>query len=226
MKLRFKEKYPQAEDIVSFVFEPEEPMEWQAGQFITYILPHEHPDTKGFKRWFTIAAAPGEKYPVITTHMTDSSFKQALNAMKPGDTVETSGVKGDFIWQESERPIVMVAGGIGMTPFYAMLKDRAIRSEPLAATLIYSNHDENVLYKEELDAWAAEHPELKIEYITAERVTPTRLAELIPDLNRALIYVSGPEAMVETLGDALKESGLPETQLKQDFFPGYSELLY
>lgn len=48
------------------------------------------------------------------------------------------------------------------------------------------------------------------------------LTRLVPDLQGCLVYVSGPEPMVEALGQALRDAGLPEPQLKEDFFPGYS----
>ena len=44
----------------------------------------------------------------------------------------------------------------------------------------------------------------------------------MPELTDCLVYVSGPEPMVEALGEALREAGLPDPQLKEDFFPGYT----
>lgn len=226
MQFTLKEKQPWDDQIVSFVFEPSQPVTWEAGQFIKYTLPHDQPDEKGETRFFTIAAAPYEKNLTITTRLTGSTFKNALDALQPGDTIEAGVPDGDFVWQEVEKPIVLVAGGIGVTPYYAMLKDRAEAGDPLNATLVYANRNDAVLYKAELDNWQAQHPELTVHYLVGERLLQERLLELVPGLNSSLVYLSGPEPMVESLGEDLKQGGLSEAYLKQDFFPNYDEHNY
>jgi ferredoxin-NADP reductase len=65
-----------------------------------------------------------------------------------------------------------------------------------------------------------------VKYVIGERLTAAKITDLQPNANNSLIYVSGPEPMVESLGVEMKSAGLPNDQLEQDFFPNYSETNY
>ena len=208
----------------SFIFTPPRPLRWQAGQYFHYTLPHAHPDDRGTERWFSISSAPHEKHVMVTTRFADksSSFKNALKKLQPGDTIEADGLGGDFLVDHRRKKFVFIAGGIGITPFRSMLLDLDHRRKPLNIQLLYANRDQNFPYKKEFEALKQRHPEFRIDYL----VSPRRLDEksitgLVPDLKKQLVYVSGPEPMVEALGKILKKLGLPKKRIKSDFFPGY-----
>lgn len=57
--------------------------------------------------------------------------------------------------------------------------------------------------------------------ISPERIDVVKIKEFVPDMQKPMFYISGPEPMVESLGNALKGAGVPADHLKQDFFPGY-----
>lgn len=164
----------------------------------------------------------------ITTRVTKSTFKQALSKLEPGDTVLqlVEEPDGDFVWQDSDLPIVFVAGGIGITPFRSILKQRAHDGQPVNVTLIYGGRSDNLPFRDELEAWSGAQPNLRVHYSIGKPLTAEDLARLVPGLNQSLVYLSGPEPMVESLGDELKAHGLPEVQPKQDFFPNYDEQTY
>ena len=69
---------------------------------------------------------------------------------------------------------------------------------------------------------AVEADGVTVHRVVGEPLTVQVLARLVPDLLGSLVYVSGPEPMVEALGADLREAGLPDPQLKEDFFPGYA----
>ena len=224
VQLTLVEKENLVDNIWAFRFKPTQPLTWIAGQFIRVELDHDNPDDEGIKRFFTISSAPYDEIVQITTRVTNSTFKQALAALPIGGVL--SMIKepdGDFVWRDSDKPHVLVAGGIGITPFRSILKQRAHDNKPLNATLIYSGRDENLPFKDEFNVWAADHPEFIVKYVIGERLTAEKIAELQPTINESLVYVSGPEPMVETLGHQLKAAGLPDGQLQQDFFPNYNE---
>lgn len=224
IQLTLAEKENLVDNIWAFRFTPTQPLAWIPGQFIRVELDHDSPDDEGIKRFFTISSAPYEEIVQITTRVTNSTFKQALAALPIGGVL--SMIKepdGDFVWRDSGKPRVFVAGGIGITPFRSILKQRVHDNKSLNATLIYSGRDENLPFKDEFNGWAADHPEFIVKYVIGERLTAERIAELQPTINESLVYVSGPEPMVETLGHQLKAAGLPDSQLQQDFFPNYNE---
>jgi ferredoxin-NADP reductase len=211
------------DNVWAFRFELDEPLSWVAGQFIRVELPHNNPDKEGAKRFFTVSSAPYEKIVQITTRVTSSTFKQALAALQEGDELQLlAKPDGDFIWEDTDKPLVFVAGGIGITPFRSILRQRAHDHLPLNATLIYGNRTDAIVFKDEFDSYTTQDAEFTVHYVTGEPLTAAKLTELEPDLNFSLVYISGPEPMVEALGNELKATGLPEAQLKQDFFPNYN----
>lgn len=222
-QLVLSEKQHLADNIWSFDFTADQPLSWIPGQFIRLEVIHDSPDDKGTKRWFTISSIPRDGYIQVTTRITDTTFKQALAALDIGDKVRlTEQPDGDFIWQESAKSLVFVAGGIGITPFYSMLKARRHSSQPVSATLVYSGRTEDLPFKSELEETSFRHPEFKVEYVIGEQVTAEKLTKIVPDINASQVYISGPEAMVEALGKELMRHGLARDNLHQDFFPNYT----
>jgi ferredoxin-NADP reductase len=227
MHLKLIEKEHLVDNVWAFRFEPSEPMTWTPGQFIYVELPHDNPDKEGTKRWFTVSSAPSDGFMQITTRVTDSTFKHALAALNVGDVIPLiDKPDGDFVWQNTDRPLVFLAGGIGVTPFYSILKQRFHDSQPLNVTLVYGGRTADLPFKAELDKWAAADDNFTVHYVIGEPMTAEGLAQLLPQLNESLVYLSGPEPMVEALGDQLKAHGLPAEQLKQDFFPNYTQANY
>lgn len=228
MTLTLFEKEHLVDNIWAFRFKPSEPLTWVAGQYVRVELPHDNPDDEGTKRWFTNSAAPYEGILQITTRVTDTTFKQTLFQLEIGSTnlqlIEAP--EGDFVWQNSELPIVFVAGGIGVTPFRSIIKQRIHDNQPVNVSLVYGSRTPEVPFKNELTEWMSADPTLKVHYVSGDPLTAENLAAEVPTLNSSLVYLSGPEPMVEALGDGLKSRGLPEAQLKQDFFPNYDENNY
>jgi ferredoxin-NADP reductase len=224
MKLKLIEKKQEASDVISFIWESDEPLNWQAGQYLHYILHHEPTDDRGSDRWFTIAAPPHEN-PRITTRFAEksSSFKARLKKFEVGDTIEAEGVEGDFVVSDPEKEMVFIAGGIGVTPYRSIILDLAHNQKPIKIHLLYSNRNSEIVFKDEFEEVRKTHPEFKIDYIIGDRLDESKIKTLVPDYQEKLVYISGPEAMVENLGSALKEAGLKEDHLIQDWFPGYPE---
>lgn len=151
-----------------------------------------------------------------------SSFKRALRELPLGTVVEAEGPSGDFVVEAPEVDHVFIAGGIGITPYRAILLDLDHRERPVNVTLLYANRSPDVAYKGELEALAAKHPRLTIHYVVApEQITEQAIRQMVPDLSRPMFYVSGPEPMVEAVGQMVAAMGLPAAHVKQDFFPGY-----
>ncbi len=224
MNLKFVRKFTEAGSAVSFIFEPESLLTWQAGQYLSLTLPGLPPAEN--ERMFTISAAPYEKHIQITTRVTPSLFKQALNSLDTGAVVEADQFGGDFIWTKSDAPRIFIAGGIGITPFHSILKQRHHENAPLALTLLYGSRDEDIVFKAELDKLNELHPEFGMHYVVGERLDASRVEMLAPHVRESLIYISGPEPMVDAMENQLKEFGVHKSQLKQDWFPGYDQHNY
>ena len=225
MKLTLADRKEEAGDAISFFFLPDAPLAWQAGQFLHYTLPHQNPDQRGIKRWFTIASAPHEGRVQVTTRFTadkGSTFKRALRDLPIGATIEADGPEGDFIITDPDQTYVFIAGGIGITPYRAILLDLAHRGLPIHVALLYGNRNDEFVFKSELEALAKKYPTLKIRYaVSPAKIDEFSIRNLISDLEHPIFYTSGPEPMVEAVEKMLAEMGVPDEHSKRDYFPGY-----
>ena len=225
MKLKLAARKTESPGVESFIFNPEKPLVWKAGQFLHYVLNHSSTDDRGSDRWFTIASAPCEKHVIITTRFDSkrsSTFKKTLKALKRGDTIEISDCDGDFTVSDARKEYVFMAGGIGITPFRSILKQAEHEGEKLRVKLIYANRKMVAAYRKEFEAMARRNRNLKIHYLfSPQRIDKQTIKELVPDLKKPLFYVSGPEPMVEAIGKMLQQIGVPKKRIKQDWFPGY-----
>jgi ferredoxin-NADP reductase len=226
MTLTFLGSEKREADITTFRFKPEQPLTWQAGQFLHYTLSHDNPDDRGVKRWFTIAAPPSGGEVRITTRIVEgqqrSTFKEALHSMKLGDTIEAEAPEGDFVVEDAERNMIWVAGGIGITPYYSILAEANARGQQLNVHLLYANRTDDIVFRDEFTKFQEQNPNLKIDYITApEKIDEARLKQAIDGVDNPLVYISGPEPMVEAMVKQLEDLGLSEKNIKGDYFPGY-----
>lgn len=225
--LRLKEKEHLTDNIWAFRFTADQPLSWIPGQFIRIEIPHDNPDDEGTKRWFTVSSSPHDGFIQITTRVTGTTFKQALATLEVGGVVQLiEQPDGDFVWLESDKPLVLVAGGIGITPFYSMLKALGHSGQAVSATLIYNGRTDELPFKVEFEEASRRHPEFKVHYVIGEQLTTEKLTELVPNISSSQVYISGAESMVEALGKQLEENGLANDNLHQDFFPHYNEESY
>ena len=232
MKLELVGKKKEAGDAVSFIFKSNAPVKWIAGQFLFYTFPHQNPDKRGVTRYFTNSAAPHERNIQITTRISGkrSSFKDKLSKMKVGSIIEASDPDGDFIVEDPNKKYVFISGGIGITPYRSILLDLDHKNLPVNVSLLYANSDNNFVFKDELESLTAKHPNFRITYFGSPRhIEKKDIQKAIDKLSaisgKPIIYVSGPEPMVEAFEKLLKvDMELPEKRLKLDFFPGYDPI--
>ena len=223
MKLRLVGKKRETKDVVTFYFKSPALRSWKAGQYLHYNLAHDNADDRGQERYFTIASAPFEGRVQLTTRFApeSSTFKKALKALKPGQGPVAGRPKGDFVVEDPAAEHLFIAGGIGVTPYRAILLDLDHRKLPLHVHLLYANRDRNIVFRRELDALAKRHPEFRISYVVAPKLDAATIRKALGGSKRAIVYVSGPEPMVEAMEKKLKRMGLPKRRIRTDFFPGY-----
>ena len=220
--------------IMTFYFKSAHSFRYNAGQFIELTIPHNNPDDRGIKRWFTLSSSPSQELLSITTKISadnGSSFKKALQALVVGDELTMSDAMGDFVLPKLEQtPLIFVAGGIGITPFHSMLQWMIDTGERRPIKFIYAVRTENEIVFLDTFRKAKQHVTVIVSEPSAAwggeqgRVDSEKIVGLEKPTDTTLIYLSGPEAMIETLAEQLVASGLRKNQLVTDNFPGYSEL--
>lgn len=208
-------------------FQSKRPVSFTPGQFMELSLPHAGTDSRGSRRTFSISSAPNADGAVsfaLRVPQKSSSFKRALLALKPGHRVHGTGVGGDFVLPADPTvPVVLVAGGIGITPFLSQLRHAADRD----AVLIYgASSPDEVPFTEDLadapvvlvcpvrpDALPASWTFVEAPYLSADAI-----AAAVPDLAVRRAYISGPPQMVNALRSDLKKRC---KAVKTDYFTGY-----
>lgn len=218
----------EAADVFSFLFKSREPFQWKPGQYFRYTVPHQNPDDRGMSRYFTIASAPFEgviKLVCRIPKMEDSTFKLALKNLPVGSIVEAEGPNGGFVAEDPTLKYVFIAGGIGITPFRAMLLDLDHKIFPTNIILLYANRTNEIVFKSEFDALALSQPTFKVHYIVnPERIDEESIRQYVPDLSVPYFYVSGPEPMVIGLEETLEKMGVQKEKIRHDYFPGYKSI--
>lgn len=230
MILTFLDSEKREADVETFRFKSGQPVMWRAGQYLHYTLPHDNPDDRGIRRWFTIAAPPSGGEIRITTRIVEgqqrSTFKEALHNLKSGDTVEAEAPEGDFTVDDPNRDLIFIAGGIGITPYYAMLAEADANSQKLRVHLLYANRTNKIVFRDEFKTFQAHNPDLRIDYIIQpDRLDDERLRQALKEATNPLIYISGPEPMVDAIAEQLATLGVSKDGIKLDHFPGYQPTL-
>lgn len=228
MDLKIKKTKLETDSVSSYIFEKPKDLpagrqgfSFYPGQYLDVKLPVR--DKNGDTRAFTISSSPTEDFLMITTKIRISKFKKHLSTLKPGDTVSTSHPAGTFILDETE-PAVFIAGGIGITPFRSIIKYAVDKKLTTPITLIYSNSDNNFLFKKELEEWQQVYSQLKTFYHNSSLNGSLDLTQTsaIADLNvNAIYYLAGPPKMVDDFEKMLKDLGVDETNIRYDRFDGY-----
>lgn len=223
MKLKLIDKKTETENVQSFIFEPEEKIIWEPGQYMHYVLQYPNPDDRGEERWFTISAAPFEEKIAITTRFAPekgSTFKQRLAQLSKGDTVEADGPEGDFVLRKGNFKHVLIAGGIGITPFRSMLLQQDHDQQQIKADLLYLNRDDNFVFGPALEKLSDNHPDFRFLRFVNKKIIKADLTDYLKE-NNAVYYLSGPEAMVEAYEGLLESLKVDKANIITDYFPGY-----
>lgn len=218
------------DDIYMFWFELEKPLDYIAGQFVQITLEHEEQDGRGSRRWFTISSSPTEELLAVTVRLQNnrqSSFKQALKNLQPGDALDISDPMGDFVLPiDKDIPLTFIAGGIGITPMRSMVKYLLDKNESRDITIHYLvPTTENAVFSEIFKKYHAELHISTTEYAESKNalnyseITSTAASE-----QNRLFYVSGPEKMVEVIVAQLGKHGIASHQIVTDYFHGYTTL--
>lgn len=234
--LKLKRKVRLAPDILDFVFTPSEALVFSPGQYMEWTLAHPHPDSRGNRRYFTLASSPTED----TVHLgvrfyeRSSSFKRAMHAMTARTPMLGGQIAGDFTLPEDEQEkLVFLAGGIGITPFRSMLKYLIDTGQRRDIVLLYANRTAaEIVYRDVLNEAQAKLGVRLLYTLTDTQAVPRdwaggygrineqMIAAAVPDYRERTFYVSGPPEMVRSSEHALLSLRVRRSRIRKDFFPG------
>jgi len=226
-----------AEGTMAFQFEKPKDFVFKAGQYIDLTLSGSQPGpSNGLTHTFSIASSPFEKELVVTTRMRTTAFKQAISILPIGSGVRIEGPMGSFsLHNNTARPAVFLAGGIGIAPFLSMLfyaREEKLR-HPIV--LFYANrYLEDAAFIDEL--WKLERANPKFRFVPiltrtdknyrgwkgeTGHISSEMLLTHVGILRNPIYYIAGPPTMVAAARRTLIEGGVDEDDIRTEEFAGY-----
>jgi ferredoxin-NADP reductase/Na+-translocating ferredoxin:NAD+ oxidoreductase RnfD subunit len=236
--LQLKAKVHLGADLWDFIFVPNQKLSYAPGQYMEWTLAHPDPDSRGNRRFFTLASSPTENGLRLGVRFPPepSSFKEAMLGMN-GDTLITAAqLAGDFtLPRNRKRKIVLIAGGIGITPYRSMIKYLLDKNERCPITLFYAARTAADLVYRDVFEQARQKLGIKTVYTLTDtnnlpptwqgkvgRISAAMIKSEVPDYSHALFYLSGPNGMVEDFERILFNMGINPRYIKKDYFPGFA----
>ena len=233
-----RQKLQTAPNMMDFLFVPQKKIAFLPGQYMEWTLPHPKTDSRGNRRYFTIASSPTEDTLRLGVRFNanGSSFKKALLNMDTTTQIVGAQVGGDFtLPKDPKEKLVFIAGGIGITPFRSMIKYLVDLKQPRQIVQFYANKtvDEVIYY----DVFNQAQAELGIRTVYTltdttripqqwtgriGRIDAAMIQQEVPDFKERTFYLSGPHSMVVSYEKALQALGVAEKRIKKDFFPGFA----
>jgi ferredoxin-NADP reductase/Na+-transporting NADH:ubiquinone oxidoreductase subunit NqrB len=231
VRLVFVERVALTPTVRELVFRAKRRLRFLPGQYLELEVPHPHPDARGTRREFSIVSAP-EELPTVRIALREgsqSSYKKALAAVQPGEVLAVTGVWGDFVLpRRTGSPVLMVAAGIGVTPFVSQLRHRRLADDGHDIVFVYVASDAGELaFREDLEQSGVpvivftrnEPTSLPPHWRWAQgvRLDAAGLLQVVPDIAQRHAYISGPPALIADLAPALEKA----RSITTDAFSGY-----
>jgi ferredoxin-NADP reductase len=240
-RMRFAGRRPLTSTSTEFSFRPERPVRHRAGQYLELQLAHRDADRRGIRRTLTIVSPPddpsGEVRVAVRTTDPRSSFKRALDVLPLGSPVRAATVSGAFTLPKDRTvPLLLVASGIGITPFVSqLLEERRLvdaGAPPRDVVLVDRvPSPDDIPYSDVLEASGVRvllvtpEPEtlqgvgLPDQWHLTDRFDAAALREVLPEPRRRLAYVSGSPRFVARAKRVLRAAGV--RRIRTDAFAGY-----
>lgn len=223
--------------VKQLTFRTHRPLSFVPGQYLELDVPHHRPDARGTRREFSIASAP-EDLPTLRIAFREaegagakpqSSYKRALAEVSAGSDLAVTGVWGDFVLpKKTTSPVLMVAAGIGVTPFVSQLRRAMAAGEDRDIVVVYvASAADELAFRADLEAsgvpvvvFTRDRPaDLPVHWRWAQgvRLDAAGLVGVVPDIAARHAYISGPAGLIAELAPALEKARSVTT----DAFSGY-----
>lgn len=209
------------------------PFNYLPGQFLTLTV---SPNGKPVKRSYTIASSPTHRdfCDVTVRHENQGLVSGYLHQrVHEGELLQVTAPSGKFTFAGQDADsIVLIGGGVGVTPMMSVIRYLTDRSWPGDMYLIYGcKNDTDIIFREELEYLMKRYANLHIRFVVEEvqagnwphstgRITQELLAEAIPNIAAHHIHLCGPKPMMEAVKGMLANLGVPPSQVETEVFVG------
>lgn len=234
---RVARKEAESSEITSFYLAPQDGgpvVGFEPGQFIGLRL---NVNGEDIRRNYSLSAAPnGFDYRISVKRETGGLASNYLHdQVQVGDVLAVFPPAGDFVLSDGKRPIVLISGGVGITPTLAMLDAALQREQPVVFIHCARNRDVHA-FRDAIDGRRARHPQLQRFYVYDEHddeenlpdatgyLSAEHLCAWLPESRDVDAYFLGPKPFMRHVKKQLSEIGVPAAQTRYEFFGPASAL--
>ncbi len=203
-------------------------LDFKTGQFITLYWP----DTPTYKRAYSLSSCALDRgFYEVTVKRDGKMGTRIVDWAKPGDRMCVIPPTGKFLpAYEPDKHLLCIAGGSGVTPFRAFVREATRRELETRITILYSVRTTNdIIFDEEFRELEQQNPNFSF-YVTCTRLVPEDpwtgrrgrinsawVQEHVRDLPNTIFYACGPNELVEFAENlVLNELAVPKTQLRTE----------
>ncbi len=172
---------------------------------------------------------------LFATRLSESPYKKTFNTLQAGDPVSVMGPMGDFVYDENATYTVMLAGGIGITPFKSMIEYACAQKPNHRVILLYANSTvEEIAFRQELEQLDTDHPNFTLVNTLSNlknraktwqghtgRIDEALIRQYVTQPETAQFFICGPPAMVSGMEELLSTMGLSKERIQAEKFSGY-----
>ncbi|MBK0061378.1 NO-inducible flavohemoprotein [Pseudomonas sp. MH2] len=220
----------ESSEIVSFYFAPidgKPVLKAEPGQYIGLQLFIDGAEQR--RNYSLSALCDGEQYRISVKREAGGKVSNHLHdQLQVGDTLKLFPPSGDFTLAPGDKPLVLISGGVGITPTLAML-EAALKTERPVHFIHCARNGSVHAFRDWIDSLAAQHPQLQRFYCYAEDdgsrdanavglLTQDLLAEWLPRARDVDAYFLGPKGFMAAIRRHLKALGVPDAQSRYEFF--------
>jgi ferredoxin-NADP reductase len=227
-----------AEGTMAFSLEKPAGFAFKPGQAIELALgaPAAAADSESTRHAFSLVSAPFESELTVATRLRESTYKRALKALPLGAPVQFEGPFGSLtLHKDRTRPAVLIAGGIGITPFMSILRQAANDQLRQQLTLIYSNRrPEDAAFLVELQKLALANAHFQLVATMTQMsksaqpwngetgpIDEALLKKVVADVSAPIYYLVGPPRMLEAMRTTMNKAGVDDDDIRSEEFFGY-----
>jgi nitric oxide dioxygenase len=236
----------ESDEITSFYLQPVDGqalLDFSPGQYIGLRL---HVNGQDARRNYSLSAAPnGRSYRISVKREPGGLVSNYLHDhVQVGSEVELYPPSGGFTLVDGERPLVLISGGVGITPTLAMLETALAQTPPRSVRFIHCARSHKVhAFRRAIDALTHQHPHFERFFCYEEapaaedvepsshavgRINSARLAGWLPDAENGVLdidaYFLGPKPFMQEVRRSLRALGVPDNQVRYEFFGPASAL--
>jgi ferredoxin-NADP reductase len=226
-----------ADGTMAFQFERPKHFHFKPGQYVYLTIPDpEDGVASRITHAFSIASSPLSQDLLVTTRMRNTRFKRTLAVLPIGSAARILGPMGSFhLHDNTARPAVLLAGGIGVAPFLSILSYAAQEKLSQPLFLFYANRQlKDAAFIDDL--WQLERDNPRFRFVpTLTRTTnpgPSRRGRIGHISSEMLLaqvghvrgpkyYIAGPSKMVAATIQTLGNAGVNEDDIRTEEFAGY-----